>query len=281
MPARRLPRSIGKIGFELDLVRVHERPPAPQPGASHERRPFRAQLREIVRRSCACGGASAASRPRCGLARQARNGRRRPPASRRACRCSGGRHRSRPRCAARERSAIEPDSAPMEMSSLISSPRKPIESANHVPDHSDRSRGGSKRIDSACTPHARSSRAAGRQAAGTRRNRSPSSVARSASTTGRPLMAVGGGAAMAGKVLEHRQDAAFQQPVRHRAPQWPRPCRPCRHRRGRRSQGRRPATGTSAIGRQSTSMPTRDQIGGDQAGTEVARPPSPLRRSRS
>ena len=37
------------------------------------------------------------------------------------------------------------------------------------------------------------------------------SVARSASTTGSAMMAVGGGAAVAGHVLDHRQDAAGEQ----------------------------------------------------------------------
>ena len=71
-----------------------------------------------------------------------------------------------------------------------------------------------------------------------------------------PLVAVGGGAAVAGDVLEHRQHAAVQQPLGDGRGDAPRPCPASRHRRGRRSPRRRRATGTSASGRQSTLMPS-------------------------
>ncbi len=76
---------------------------------------------------------------------------------------------------------------------------------------------------------------------------------------------------MAGDVLEHRQHAAGQQARRPPRRQWRRPSPACRHRRGRRSRRRRRATGTSAIGRQSTSMPSARRSARDQPGAEPRR----------
>ena len=82
------------------------------------------------------------------------------------------------------------------------------------------------------------------------------------------MMAVGGGAAVAGHVLEHRQHAARHQALARRAPPIAATLR------GRVAVGAvadhriGAATGTSATGRQSTSMPSAREIGGDQPRAE-------------
>ena len=122
---------------------------------------------------------------------------------------------------------------------------------------------GSIAVNTTCAVMPIGSFASGRNAA----KSVASSVARSASTTGQLLVAVGRGAAVAGDVLEHRQHAALHQPCGDRAPRSPRPCRACRRRRGRRSPvgardrhvGERQAVDVDA---------ERRQIGGDQPRAE-------------
>ena len=121
----------------------------------------------------------------------------------------------------------------------------------------------------------------GRSASGRNAAKSvASSVARSVSTTGSVAVAVGGGAAVAGDVLEHRQHAAGRAGLRRPRARSPRPCRRVAvgavadHRvgAGDRHVGERQAIDVDA---------DRREIGGDQARAETGRLQSAAAASRS
>ena len=134
---------------------------------------------------------------------------------------------------ARLRSPIEPLNAPMDTSSPIKSPSKPmkprITSRIIVADVVTGSTG-SKAVKTTWAVIPSGSPFNGRKAA----KSVASSSARAASHHRQLLMAVRGGAAMAGDVLEHRQHATVQQALAQLRLRWPRPGRGSRHRRGRR-----------------------------------------------
>ncbi len=141
----------------------------------------------------------------------------------------------------------------MEMSSLIKRPAKPIESritSCTIVAEVVAGATGSMAVNTTCAVIPNGSAASGRKAA----KSVASSVARSAVDHRQRLVAVRGRAAVAWNMLEHRQNAAVAKTLGDRIGDG-------RHRFRVRAVGAvadhrsAPATGTSAIGRQSTSMP--------------------------
>ena len=207
----------------------------------------RANSARLAARSNGCGALARRQRrrgaPR-GFARKFRRRRRRPRAFRRILplQCST---MSQPAAmAARVRSASEPDNAPMETSSLINRPWKPIESritSRTIVAEVVAGATGSIALNTTCAViaerQARQRPECGeiggfqRRPVGTDHDR-------------QPHMAVGGGPAMAGNVLEHRQNAALAASPSATAPAMAATLSGLgRHRRDRRSSGRprRPA----------------------------------------
>ena len=133
-----------------------------------------------------------------------------PDASRRDCRCSEARGRNRPRAQRGCARPSVPDKAPIDTSSLISSPSNPIDPritsriiiADVVAGWT-----ASMALNTTCAVMPRGSLDSGRNAAKSVSSR----VARSVSTTGSFEMAVGGGASVARQVFHHRQHAGGHQ----------------------------------------------------------------------
>ena len=181
--------------------------------------------------------------------------------------------------AARVRSPTEPDSAPMEISSLIKRPWKPIESritSRTIVAEIVAGATGSIAVNTTCAVIASGSATSGRKAA--------KSVASSVGAVGldhrQLLVAVGSRAAMAGNVLEDRQYAALAQALPRSRRQWRRPWRDHCRKRGRRppDRRRRPARRRSAGSRHRCRARRDRRRSGAHPSRAAARPAS---RSRS
>ena len=167
------------------------------------------------------------------------------------------------------RSASVPDSALMDTSSLINRPSKPMMPRITSPTIVAGSGGRRDRVDAREHNMRRHPQREVWRADGTPRNRSPPSVARSAldhrqrgwlSAVARPCP---------GMCLSTGSTPPVEQPFGDGRADRRDLGRRRRRRRGRRSPGRPRSTGTSASGRQSTSMPSAAEIVRDQPGAEL------------
>ena len=186
-------------------------------------------------RSNGCGAlrAASAASARSSACPPVRASGRRPHASPRGCRCNAGPCRSPPRKTARVRSAIVPDSAFIDTSSLISKPWNPIVpriTRATIVAEVVAGWAGSIALNTTCAVM-RQRQIRQRPEC---REVGPFQLVPRRIDRRQTEMGVGGGAAMAGNVLEHRQHAALLQPFGDRAARSPRPCRARCHKRGSR-----------------------------------------------